>query len=312
MNTALFDIIKSAAIQPAAMALSTEDALKQLQEALDKGADINGLDKWGGSALIAACMEDLQEIALFLLEKGADPSIVDNSDTRSALHYASENAMLPVVEKLLATKLDVDAKDVKELTPINFLCIGARDKFNIVSPKVTDSSGKDVPNHPHVKAINDKNASVLETARLLIEHGADLTIGPNNQPPLFIAGQSGNGELVQILLDAGSDPNTADSFSLRPLHFAARAGMLDTVTKLIEGGAELDYQDKFGFTALHEAILSNSKDCVAYLLDKGADTTIKLKEGFKPYTNNENALDMAKDKKNKEIIALVEKHTSTK
>ena len=306
MSTPIFDTIESAAIQPAAMALPAADAIKKIQEHLDAGVDINAVDKWGGTALILACMKDVEEVAVYLLEKGADGSIVDTSDTRSALHYASENAMSPVVERLLAAKVDTNGADFKGLTPLNMLCIGARDKFNIRNPKVTDSDGNVIEDHPSVVAINTKNQYVLDVARNLIAAGADVSLGPNQQNPLFLAAQTGNRALQQILLDAGLDPNSRDKFTLGPLHYAARAGMPETIEGLVDAGAEVDYQDECGFTALHEAILANSEDGVTYLLGKGASPTLKLGKGYKPYTNQENAIDMAKDKNLGSIVKLLE------
>lgn len=305
MSSRIFNIIESAGIMPAAMALSTEDALKRIDEELAGGADINELDKWGGSTLIAACMKDLGEIALHLLDKGVDPTVVDTSDTRSALHYAAENATFPVVERLIAAKVNLDGQDYKGLTPLYMLCLGAKDKFNIRNPKVTDSAGNNVEDSPFVKEVLQKNAHVLETARALIAAGADITLGPNKQPCHFVATQSGNTELLKILLDAGLDVNATDKFTCRPLHYTARGGMRACLEQLLEAGAEPDYQDECGFTALHEAVMSNSADCVALLVEKGASPTLKLGKGFKPYTNHENAIDIAKDKGFSHLVELL-------
>ena len=49
----------------------------------------------------------------------------------------------------------------------------------------------------------------LETARLLVEAGADVTVTNRYAvTPLTLACTNGNGPLVELLLEAGADPNT--------------------------------------------------------------------------------------------------------
>lgn len=286
---------------PEAMALPENEAIDQLKEELAKGTDINTLDQWGGTALIMACMEDKPAIATFLLDQGADITVADNSDKRNALHYAADNSMTDVVQRLLDGGLDVNAGDIRGLTPIIMNTISARDKFNITN--ATSSEGSD---HPNVKAINDKNANVLKTAQLLVDNNADLVAGPNGQGPLFTASESNNVALVQILIDAGADVNAKDKSGLAPLHYSARRKARGSIKTLLAAGATVDLQDDYGFTPLHEAILSNDPEAVTMLLEAGADPTLKLTKGFKPYTNNETAFDIANDKGFAEIVQILE------
>lgn len=310
MSTALFDIIKATTLMPEAMALPEKEAVDQLKAELDKGTDINTLDQWGGSALIMACMEDKPEIAAFLLDQKADVTIADNSDKRTALHYAANNSMTEIVKRLIDAGLDINQQDVGGLTPLVLNVLGARDKFGITNAKVTDASGNNVPDHPMVKAISHKNENVIKTAQLLIDSGANVTLGPKNQGPLFNAGESNNVELLQILIKAGADVNAQDETTLRPLHYAARRSATNTVLALIKAGAGVNAQDQYGFTALMEAVLANSADLVKALLDEGADASLKLTKGYKPYTNNETAIDIASDKGFAEIVQILEASTA--
>ena len=77
--------------------------------------------------------------------------------------------------------------------------------------------------------------------------------------------------VVQILLDAGTDTNLADSSGVFPLLRAAELGQVTNVLQLIAGGAKLTIEDKDGRTALHQAAKEGHTNVVKCLIDVGAD-----------------------------------------
>lgn len=71
--------------------------------------------------------------------------------------------------------------------------------------------------------------------RFLVSAGADVHAGF----PLYLASKQGNLETVQILLDAGCDPNRSSSVStLTPTHVAAALGHADVLAALLRAGAD--------------------------------------------------------------------------
>jgi ankyrin repeat protein len=99
----------------------------------------------------------------------------------------------------------------------------------------------------------------------------------SSEIPLFCAAESGSAKCVQLLLDAGVNPNTRDDSGETPL---MSAGSADVVRVLLEAGADRDAVDEFGKDAF-QSILEESCDAdrcgperfdvARALLDAGVD-----------------------------------------
>ncbi|WP_197431086.1 ankyrin repeat domain-containing protein [Aliiruegeria sabulilitoris] len=100
----------------------------------------------------------------------------------------------------------------------------------------------------------------LEAVERLLEEGA---------PPkaIYDAIYVGSSEIVELLLDAGIDPNFADG---APLREAAREGKLEIVRLLLERGADPDAPNPGGLTALYLAISRGHIEVAEHLIGIGA------------------------------------------
>lgn len=90
-----------------------------------------------------------------------------------------------------------------------------------------------------------------ETARLLIEAGADVNAASRNNfivAPLHSAVASGNAALVELLLSHGAAPDPVEAAGLTPLHSAAAHGDREMVRRLLSAGAGLHCRTKEGKT----------------------------------------------------------------
>ena len=110
------------------------------------------------------------------------------------------------------------------------------------------------------------------TVNILLEAGAD----PNAQADsgvgaLAMAAQRGRTDNVVVLLGAGANPGLRTTDGRTPLMLAARAGAEQAVALLIEAGAEVDATDADGATALMHAAGGQHLDAVIVLLGSGAD-----------------------------------------
>jgi ankyrin repeat protein len=110
------------------------------------------------------------------------------------------------------------------------------------------------------------------------DHRNDVGIGA-----AYIAAERGNAEVLQLLLEHGSDARLCTVNDVTLLMVAARSGDADTCQLLLRHGADIHARDKGGCTALSYAIESGKRSgsVVRCLLGAGADPNGK--EGsFKP------------------------------
>lgn len=123
-----------------------------------------------------------------------------------------------------------------------------------------------------------------EMLRLLLAHGAD----PNartarGESVLYVACSYGRLdsklERVQMLLNAGGDPNLKSMSEVTPLQSAAFRGPNSVLSLLIDKGADVNASGFRGATALHWAVDGQNKEAVELLLDRGADINARDGEG---------------------------------
>jgi len=304
-----FDMLESAGVMPEAMAMPQKKAIEEINKALEGGWDINTLDQYGGTALIDACDRGLGEIALFLLEKGIDPKVHETTFNRTALHYAASKGLIEVVKVLVMKGLDVNESGKNGFTPL-ILAANEQRNAHLFNMKETDmATGKEVKDSKRVKDADKGYQDYIDTIEFLLENKADPNAATKEKShtSLHYAGETRATEIIKLLFKYGAKPNLkAKEAGIIPLHFACRLDDVEAITVLVENGEDVNFQDEYGFTPLHEAVLANQVNIVKYLLEKGADPKIGVTKGFSPYTNKENAIDIAKDKGFKDILKLLE------
>jgi len=120
----------------------------------------------------------------------------------------------------------------------------------------------------------------LDTARMLIKSGADLTAKTRVAAitPLYLAASNGNVAMIEALLSAGADANLANDLGTTPLMQASAAGSVEAVKLLLEHGAMVNAKETARQqTALMFAAALNRVPVITLLASRGAELNVTSK-----------------------------------
>ena len=246
------------------------DSARLLVEA---GASLNHATPDYGSALSVAAAGGHESLALFLLQKGADPNVTDGWGF-TPLHYALWEGItvigrsreriptdrdwlrpnLPELARaLLERGANPNARVGKGFPPFDYAPF-ARTIGNSM-PQVRQPGAT-----PFLLAAASSDASLM---RLLLRHGADprLTTDEGTTPLMVAAGMGRFEDLtaeeekraleaVRLAIALSNDVNAANQDGRTALAAAAYVGANHIIRLLAAAGADLEAQDRYGQTAL--------------------------------------------------------------
>jgi ankyrin repeat protein len=124
---------------------------------------------------------------------------------------------------------------------------------------------------------------------------------------LHDATSRGDIDQVAVLLQAGANIDDLDKYNQTPVMNAARLGHVGLVRFLTARGAALDSTAKYNHTALMDAIICYQEEAAVILIEAGADSTIRGGKA-NPYYSGKTALDLAKEREQEQVVALLEQH----
>ena len=254
------------------MFAAREGALDSARVLADAKANLDLQDPEGTTALMLAIMNVHYDVALMLIEKGANPNVYDKA-AMGALYAVVDMRTQRPLTNLPPRK---PSSDVDSLDVINALLKHGADVNAVLKTTLlrrhhsTGDGSLGEGTTPLMRAARFGDAAAMQ---LLIAAGADVSKQQRNGNTalLFASGvgfQIGDGGFartdkgteedaiaaIKLFLDAGADVNQSTAAGETPLHAAAARDGGQIVRYLVSRGATLDARDKSGRTALDVAL----------------------------------------------------------
>jgi ankyrin repeat protein len=287
---------------PLMFAASVGD-LESAKKLVARGANVNHSTYEDGNTLLLAAANGHEDVALFLLESGADPnSKAGDGSNITALHYALRDGM----------------KSLMESKGAGFFSQIVQQEQASVTNKSEAAGPLDGTNMPRLaKALLARGADVnarlgLPPARL--RKGGRAYVSVDGATPFVLAAASGDVAALKLLAEAGANRKLGTvvdekeipvgkysddaQFQGSATALLAAAGLgrsrdrrgaeaqraFEAVKTLVEMGEDVNQVNETGWTALHAASYIGADNIVEYLVQKGAKTDVQNGCGQTPLT----------------------------
>jgi len=209
---------------------SLNGSSSMVRSLLDAGADPNAALLSGETPTMTAARTGSPQVVEQLLAAGADPN-ANATRSQTALMWAASQRHSEVVGVLLEHGADLNARSETWSQVMG------------IPPHSSPANQQDVPHGDNTALTFAARVGDLSSARMLVDAGADVDdADARGVSATVLAAHSGFGEIVELLLAEGADPNAAEA----------------------------------GFSALHVAIMRRDESMVRLLLTRGADANARV------------------------------------
>jgi ankyrin repeat protein len=236
-----------------------EDCIECAKSLVEAGADVNQRTYYGWTPLLVATQNRHYKLAEYLLEHGANPN-TPNKGGWTPLYLATDNRNIEGGDYPVRTP-DMDHLDFIKLLIAKGANVNARICGAGSTPE--DCTGDSTETRTNF------------TMQWLFEDGAT---------PFLRAAQSGDVELMKLLLAHGANPKIFTAHNVTPLAVAAGIGWVEGVTfewspeenieavkMCLDLGIDPNVADDEGRTALHGAAHKGRLEVIQLLVDHGAN-----------------------------------------
>jgi ankyrin repeat protein len=242
--------------------------VRQVQELLEKGADINTKDRFGFPVLVSAAAWGRVEVVKLLLDYGVNVD-TETRGGQTALMKASWEDQLDVVRLLLNNGAKINAKDNDGTTALmKASWTGAHNVVKLLLDRGAEINAKDSGGRTALMSASIRNH--LDIVKLLLDRGADINAKNGVGATALMKALTISPELVKLLVDEGSDVNAKDEQGVTALLEASERGNRDAVRLLLEKEADVSVKTVSGATALSLASKRGHGQIVELLKAHGA------------------------------------------
>lgn len=245
------------------------------RELLDAGADLNAHSRYGRAPLVEAVKGSSPDCVRTLL---GSPALTQESldlALRAAIRHPA------ILEMLLKRGADPNYADVSATSMLDWAVMGEKPR----AVRMLLDYGACIGDR-------DKGGAVLRRAcetgqrdvvEMILHEGADPNAaGPNGETPLILAGAYVS--LVGVLIHAGADANAADDSGRTAFFMACACGSADAARALLSTGADPHTHPERQDTPLGLVLNLNMEpahsrpDLVAMMLERGAAAQIEERD----------------------------------
>lgn len=193
-----------------------------------------------GAALADAAERAAWPQVRALLAEGADVNGAQ-VDGMTALHWAAYHDDRPATELLVQAGADVARTNRYGVTPLSLACTNGNAAIVGVLLEAGADANTSLPGG-ETALMTASRAGALEAVELLLARGArvDGKDDRRGQTALMWAAAEGHTAVVEALVAAGADVQARVPSGFTPLLFAAREGRLEVVQALLRSGADVN------------------------------------------------------------------------
>ena len=236
---------------------------------VEREAEINPIDRWGGTPLADAVREGHTKVAHYLFAKGGELKF---GEVRSSSELCGlvRKGDLEHVMMLLECGCPVDAGDYDQRTCLhlassegNLKMLNLLFEYNAKIDMCDRWGGT-----PLSDAVREGHSSI---AKALISRGAQLGFDEEKTSgELCSLAASGDVNRIKMLLAGKCDPKAADYDMRTCLHLAVSSGSMHVMNLLLDEGVDVNSVDRWGGTPLADAVRHGHRQCAMELHAKGA------------------------------------------
>jgi ankyrin repeat protein len=275
--------------------------LSTVQILLKKGADTEIVNRYKGTALLAAatCLEEhSQDVVELLVRWGANVDAQDR-DGNTALHMAAQTGDIDMVRLLIAKKARVSVRNGVGKSALDFAC--AKNKTKVIE-RLLKSGATCEPDafgrtelHEAIQGGCDTNI-----IKLFVSKGVKVNAKDDNGfsklfchcsqtllimvGALHLAATRGDKDILLTLVNAGAAIDVKSDSGLTLLHCAAKGGNAEGVEHILSYGVDIEARDNDNMTPLAVACCNanGSDEVVRVLLAAGANISVVDRLSFSP------------------------------